>query len=328
MNNINEHLRLGEKLRNKRNEHNLSQEDLAQKLHVTRQTISGWERGRSEPDIATLQAITKIYGLTIDEMLDNVHVEESCETLKKASLVFFIFGIALTGAIVWGTIVGGGGVLPLVMSIGYCVITNTLVWFSFSGAIKSGDVSMLAGYDSTQAYHLPTLRKLIDAQRFWLILSTTLTGIPFLLNMFSPIRIGFSFIVFICISHIICVVMGFRHINNRYSSTLYVNPEKAWVDKVSSMPLLLFLGSMFLTLFSTAIGVDFGNMENNSGPALLFVFLMILAFVVQLISFIFDMNKAKVYAEKREKYRLHKLPIAGYSFSVLLDGLLIIACFV
>lgn len=326
MNNINGHLTLGEKLRNKRDEHNLSQEVLAQKLHVTRQTISGWERGRSEPDIATLQAITKLYGITIDEMLDNVYIEKSCETLKKASLAFFIFGIALTGAIVWGTIIGGGGILPLVMSIGYCVITNMLVWFSFSGAIKSGDVSMLAGYDSTQSYHLPTLRKVIDAQRFWLILSTTLTSIPFLFNMYSPIRIGFSLIVFICISHIICVVIGFRHIDNKYSSTLYINPEKAWVDKVSGIPLLLFLGSMFLTLFSTAIGVDFGNMENNSEPALLFVFLMMVAFAVQLISFIFDMNKAKRYAEKREKYRLHKLPIVGYSFSILLDGLLIMVC--
>lgn len=45
---------LGKKIMTMRNEKNLSQEQLAEKLNVTRQTISNWENGKFYPDIDSL----------------------------------------------------------------------------------------------------------------------------------------------------------------------------------------------------------------------------------------------------------------------------------
>lgn len=60
---------LGKRLRALRREKQVTQDELPGTLHVTRQAVSAWERGRSEPDIATLRRMADFYGLTVDEVL-------------------------------------------------------------------------------------------------------------------------------------------------------------------------------------------------------------------------------------------------------------------
>ena len=52
-----------------RKKHNLSQEELAEKLGVSRQAISKWERSEASPDTDNLIALAKIYDLTLDELI-------------------------------------------------------------------------------------------------------------------------------------------------------------------------------------------------------------------------------------------------------------------
>ena len=67
---------LHENLRLKRKERGLSQEELASRLHVVRQTISKWEKGASDPSTANLIAIAKLYGVSAEEILREVRKEE------------------------------------------------------------------------------------------------------------------------------------------------------------------------------------------------------------------------------------------------------------
>lgn len=62
---------LGIKLQEIRKQNKLSQEALAEKLGVSRQAISKWERGESAPDTENLIALSRIYGVSIDELLGN-----------------------------------------------------------------------------------------------------------------------------------------------------------------------------------------------------------------------------------------------------------------
>ncbi len=48
-----------------------SQDALAEQLGISRQAISKWERAESSPDTDNLIALSKLYGLTLDELLDN-----------------------------------------------------------------------------------------------------------------------------------------------------------------------------------------------------------------------------------------------------------------
>lgn len=54
---------LGEKIRQARREKGMTQEQLAQALFVSRQTVSNWENGRTEPDYQTLTRLSEMVGL-------------------------------------------------------------------------------------------------------------------------------------------------------------------------------------------------------------------------------------------------------------------------
>ena len=47
----------------------LSQNDVAEKVHVTRQAVSRWECGETVPEIETLQALSGLFGVTINDLL-------------------------------------------------------------------------------------------------------------------------------------------------------------------------------------------------------------------------------------------------------------------
>ena len=62
---------LSSRLAEYRKQNKLSQEALAEKLGLSRQAVSKWERGESSPDTVNLIALSRIYGVTIDELLGN-----------------------------------------------------------------------------------------------------------------------------------------------------------------------------------------------------------------------------------------------------------------
>ncbi|UQW81385.1 helix-turn-helix domain-containing protein [Staphylococcus edaphicus] len=57
------------KLKEERKKLNLSQDELAQKLNISRQSISKWEREKGYPNIETLIELSEIFNITVDELL-------------------------------------------------------------------------------------------------------------------------------------------------------------------------------------------------------------------------------------------------------------------
>jgi transcriptional regulator with XRE-family HTH domain len=63
-------IKTADRLQELRKTHGYSQEALSEKLCVSRQAISKWERGESSPDTDNLIALAKIYGITLDDLLN------------------------------------------------------------------------------------------------------------------------------------------------------------------------------------------------------------------------------------------------------------------
>lgn len=59
---------LGENLQRLRKEKELSQEDVARALFVSRQTISKWETDKAEPGVDNLKALADLYEVTLDQL--------------------------------------------------------------------------------------------------------------------------------------------------------------------------------------------------------------------------------------------------------------------
>ncbi|MBP2097433.1 helix-turn-helix domain-containing protein [Enterococcus rivorum] len=62
-------MEVGQRLKERRNELHLTQDFVAEKLGITRQTISNWENGRSYPDIERIIRLSELYNLSLDELL-------------------------------------------------------------------------------------------------------------------------------------------------------------------------------------------------------------------------------------------------------------------
>ena len=75
---------LAEKLKECRKKAGLSQEQLAEKLCVSRQAITKWESDKGTPDIGNIQSIARLFGVSIDYLLDNG--EALSNTIIKESI--------------------------------------------------------------------------------------------------------------------------------------------------------------------------------------------------------------------------------------------------
>lgn len=98
-------MKIGDKLKNARLDKKLTQEEVAEKLFVSRQSISNWENNKTYPDIGNVIALSDLYQISLDELLkgsDNFmkHLEESTDIVESNKKLIFIIVIALIAMIV------------------------------------------------------------------------------------------------------------------------------------------------------------------------------------------------------------------------------------
>lgn len=62
------------KLKRMRDEKSLSQQELAQRIFVSRSAVAKWEQGRGFPSVASLQYIAAEFGVTIDELVSDKEI--------------------------------------------------------------------------------------------------------------------------------------------------------------------------------------------------------------------------------------------------------------
>ncbi len=89
-------MEFNEKLQELRKQKGLTQEELAEALFVSRTAISKWESGRGYPNIDSLKAIAKFFGVTIDELLSGDELLTMAEEDTKQKAKHFrdlVFGL-------------------------------------------------------------------------------------------------------------------------------------------------------------------------------------------------------------------------------------------
>lgn len=98
-------MNIGNKLMELRKKQNLSQEELAEKVGVARQTISKWELGETSPDIKQAKDLSIIFNVSLDELVDNdirdILIEKTSNTEKLAGLILKLIRIIGIGLIVF-----------------------------------------------------------------------------------------------------------------------------------------------------------------------------------------------------------------------------------
>lgn len=98
-------MEIGQKLKQTRLDSGLTQETVAERVGVSRQTVSNWENNRSYPDIASLLALSDLYSLTLDELLKGDaamirHLEQSTDVVQSKNRLSRLL-VVLTYLLLW-----------------------------------------------------------------------------------------------------------------------------------------------------------------------------------------------------------------------------------
>ena len=96
-------MEFSKKLQELRKQKNLTQDELAKALFVSRTAVSKWESGRGYPSIDSLKAIAKVFNLTIDELLSSEELLNIAQNNNKQSLINLrdlVFGLLDTSVVI------------------------------------------------------------------------------------------------------------------------------------------------------------------------------------------------------------------------------------
>lgn len=93
-------MKLGKEIAQIRKDHSMTQEAFGQLFHVTRQTVSNWENGKSYPDLETLVAISDHFGISLDMLLkEDAHMIQTIDKERRAGKRLLKGVIAVIGII-------------------------------------------------------------------------------------------------------------------------------------------------------------------------------------------------------------------------------------
>ena len=142
-------MEFNEKLQKLRTNENLTQEELAEKLYVSRAAISKWESGRGYPSIDSLKAIAKYFHVTIDELIGSEEIVDLAEQDMKSSnkkYTALICGIldCLTLLLFFLPVFGNGGKTD-VESVSLLAMTGVGLWLKIIFIAVMG-ITILNGF--------------------------------------------------------------------------------------------------------------------------------------------------------------------------------------
>lgn len=146
----------GKQIRKFRSEMHMSQDDLAQRIFVSRQTISNWENDKNYPDIKSLLMLSELFNISLDKLIKGdidtmkEQIRVTDKEIKKFKSMGRIFTAALTIMIV--------SAYPLIMLAG---IYGILIWM----AITAVTISI--------AFYVERLKKTFDIQTYREIVAFT-----------------------------------------------------------------------------------------------------------------------------------------------------------
>lgn len=127
-------MNLGAIIREQRKKAGLSQEQLAEKINVSRQAITKWETEKGIPDIANLIALSDEFGMSLDELIkENITVKNKIiadSSAKKWHLLVIVYLLAIVAYVIYFA------VYHRILMIGFLIATLFMLFFEVRIFIK------------------------------------------------------------------------------------------------------------------------------------------------------------------------------------------------
>lgn len=118
----------GEKLKKLRMEKHFTQEELAEKIWVTRTAISKWETNRGYPGIDSLKQLANLFDISIDELISDEDVENQKALEKEKSRKNYKYAVLCLAATVLSTVAAYFTAIPYLNVFSVLAMTGYVVF--------------------------------------------------------------------------------------------------------------------------------------------------------------------------------------------------------
>lgn len=144
-------MKFGEKLKKLRKENNITQDELAEKIYVTRTAISKWETGTGYPSLDSLKMLSKIFGTSLDDLISDEDIEnqkilnkKKAKSLYWGAISVWIVGIILA-IVCWVTEIKYL-LIPIVVCVVLYILLVSLANIKFSWKEKHKSIAYIIMY--------------------------------------------------------------------------------------------------------------------------------------------------------------------------------------
>ena len=119
-------MEISKQIKKYRGEQGFSQEQLAQRIYVSRQTVSNWENEKSYPDVNSLVLLSEVFGVSVDNLikgdLDVMKEQINSEDVRSFRKLSNVFAVLFFAALLLP--------IPLVKFLG---VTGIVIWVLLYG---------------------------------------------------------------------------------------------------------------------------------------------------------------------------------------------------
>ena len=298
----------GKKLSELRRQNGISQEKLAEMVGVSRQAVTKWESGKSNPDTENLIRLAEIFGISLDELCLGEIPKKPEAKIHIGGHILALLSILIVAAYcVIGGITGNFNGEILILLIILAVPMHCFTHLIFWGMVKSGEFSMLAGYDSSVKYDTENMKRYVAGIDFMTGFETV--SYLFIISATALIVPEMEIYGILLVGYIISYVAGIFFIGYKYGDKIYYNPEDAKTAKRGLPSSVILMILLLASVFWFMLLFELKGYKNNTLTPFPMLGLMFVSVGFALAGYLFE--------SKRLKKADEHAPLFGKHFIVL-----------
>ncbi|MDE5977004.1 MAG: helix-turn-helix domain-containing protein [Turicibacter sp.] len=313
---------IGERLARIRKEKGLSQEELAHRLHVTRQAISNWERQKTEPDLETLIKIADVFEKDIDELLGRDQLKKDLIDFRGLKWVHWFNILIVMGYVVFIIVSPLYSLTSGVTLLVILLMAETTLYLMIPYVIKTGDYTLMAGYNHKVRYHYPMLNRML----YLMALSWSVMTAIFLFILISMMLIKIEeswlmsfLIVLYCVQGFLTILL----IEGKYHHRILIDVSDQEIFKLERWILGGFGFLILLLVITLVVTMGVFEIHNNTFEALKLILFVIPYLVLSIGSLFFEQSRIRNIITLQQPYRIHYFTYLAVSLCfVLLGGII------
>ncbi len=325
---MNENQTIGEYLSYLRKQNNLSQEDLAEKLNISRQAISNWERDKTQPDTSTITKLSQIYSISVDEILnltpptDNFNKRESSTKMCKSIYILVFISAVLYGIYIPIFNNTEYGYLGLVV-VAVILAMATTVYFIFESIIKNNNFSFVGGYNKVKEFDILKLKQMLyNIEVYFLISSLVFNLLSFAVTLAGQA----TYLLFIFLfAYIINFLIYTWVINLRNQDEILINTKT--IEKSNSFRLMTITVVIAVFILTTVFAVAGFSLYLDTESNLIATFhpvpYILVSLLINIVTHIFEVSFVNKCNKNQVAYKTTKIFYFAICTNLIIWGALL-----